>query len=322
MKIKSVACIGQGFVGGSLTTVLSEKKTQVFVYDVSKKVARGGTSVAVWPGPRPVESLREFVVACEGLRFPDVNSFKKDNFSGIYFVCVPTPMQEDGACDTSIVENILKELSELEGNRIAVVKSTVPPGSTENWNKMFKKTGLSVVFCPEFLTEANALEDMRNQDRIILGGPRPHINKVKQFFSSVFPSVDIIKTNSTTAEMVKYFTNIHLATRVVLSCEFAQICESLDDHGYDIDYDKVQEYAEYDKRLGGTHMSMPEIRGARGHCFPKDLSAMVFLAKKLGFENILMEAVQKKNLSIVPPEHRDWEKMVGRAVSKKDKITE
>lgn len=303
--MKSTACIGQGFVGGSLTTVLSEKNVDVYTFDKSGKFAEGSKT------RNTIASIGDLVHHCET---------RIKGFSGIYFVCVPTPMYEDGEADLSIVESVLVELSELQGERIAVIKSTVPPGSTESWNKKFEGTGLRVVFCPEFLTEANALNDMRNQDRIILGGPRPWINKVKQVFESAFPKVPIIKTSSTTAEMVKYFTNIHLAARVVLSCEFAQLCETLDGKGLNVDYDKVVEYARHDKRLGNSHMNVPGfdgIMGARGHCFPKDLAALVFLSESLGLKETLMSAIQKKNLQLVPPEHRDWEKMVGRAFKKR-----
>jgi UDPglucose 6-dehydrogenase len=120
--------------------------------------------------------------------------------------------------------------------------------------------------------------------------------------------------------MVKYFTNVHLAARVVLSCEISQICKALDEQGMNIDYDKVCEYSRYDKRLGGSHMTVPGvdgIPGARGHCFPKDLNALSALAKQVGVTPIVMDAVWQKNLELVPKEHRDWEKMIGRAVSKK-----
>lgn len=307
--MKNIACIGNGFVGGSLTTVLSERGFDVFVYDKTSKLAEGGKD-RFERDSRPFSSVFDLVQQVEKYA---------EEFSKIYFVCVPTPMKETGECDTSIVEEVLDELSKCPGKRIAVVKSTVPPGTTAKWNKKYEETGLRVVFNPEFLTEANALDDMRQQNRIILGGPRPHINKVKQLFQTAFPSVPIIKTNSTTAEMVKYFTNIQLAARVVLSCELAQVCEKLDEQGLDIDYDKVQEYACYDKRLGGSHMNVPGsdgIAGARGHCFPKDLAALVFLSKKMNITPNLMEAIQQKNLAIVPHEHRDWEQMLGRAISK------
>lgn len=308
----SVAVIGQGFVGGSLTEVLSERGFNVFVRDKLNKVAPGGIVIPV--GFTYPVTIYDFVEACE--RRPD--------FSRVYFVCLPTPMYEDGEADVSIVEGVLRELSDVESDspRIAVVKSTVPPGSTERWNAMFNHLGLYVVFNPEFLTEANAVNDMRNQNRIILGGPRPHINVVKTLFQRAFPNVPVVKTSSTTAEFIKYFTNVHLAARVVLSCELQQVCQALDDQGLNVDYDKVVEYARYDQRLGNSHMNVPGpdgIAGARGHCFPKDLAALISVAKGCNVKPTVMSAVQAKNMEIVPPRHRDWEAMHDRAVSKRAK---
>lgn len=305
----SVAVIGQGFVGGSLTTVFSERGESVFVYDKAEKKAPGGISCS---------SLESLVKTCES----------SNNFSSVYFVCLPTPMFEDGSADLSIVESVLLELANFPGDRIAVVKSTVPPGSTENWNKKFSKTGLRVVFNPEFLTEANALDDMRQQNRIILGGPRPYINTVKQLFQRAFPKIPIVKTSSTTAEMVKYLTNCHLAVKVSFANEVAQVCEALDGAGYDIDYDKVVEYAKHDKRLGDTHWSVPGpvpthdgryVRGFGGHCFPKDLNALISLARSLNVKPTVLESAWTKNLEIRGPDDRDWEKQIGRAVSKKER---
>lgn len=310
--MKSIAVIGQGFVGGSLTTVFAERGFDVYVFDKAGKVAQGGqnTTPGVYQG-KALTSVHDLVVACE---HPNIKGF-----TGVYFVCLPTPMYEDGEADLSIVEGVLRELSELPGDRIAVVKSTVPPGSTERWNRLFEGKGLHVVFNPEFLTEANALNDMRNQNRIILGGPRPWINSVKLIFQKAFPKVPLIKTSSTTAEMVKYFTNVQLTARVVLSCELSQVCEALDKQGLNIDYDKVVEYAKFDPRLGGSHMNVPGpdgVPGARGHCFPKDLNALIYVAKRLNVPPTVMSAVWQKNLEVVPAEHRDWERMQGRAVSK------
>lgn len=301
--MKSVAVIGQGFVGGTLTTVLAERGLRVLAYDKRRIVADGGDG-------RIFVSIAALAEACR----------KEPQFSGIYFVCVPTPMLPNGAADLSIVEDVLRELvvQTSTGDSVAVVKSTVPPGSTERWNRLCERHGLHVVFCPEFLTEANALEDMREQSRIILGGPRPWINQVKQVFRSAFPKVPIIKTSSTVAEMVKYFTNVQLAARVVLSCELSQVCEALDKQGLNIDYDKVVEYASHDKRLGGSHMNVPGndgVAGARGHCFPKDLVALISVACEAGVAPTVMRAVWQKNLEVIAPEQRDWEKMVGRAVS-------
>jgi UDPglucose 6-dehydrogenase len=305
----SIAVVGQGFVGGSLTTVFSERGFDVYTYDKAGKQAHGGKDPCNNKGwTMPAKSVSQLVAACES----------KENFSKVYFVCLPTPMYEDGSADLSIVEGVLDELAAVPGERIAVVKSTVPPGSTEKWNKKYESTGLRVVFNPEFLTEANALDDMRNQNRIVLGGPRPWINAVKQVFQAAFPRVPIVKTSSTTAEMVKYLTNNFLTVKVAFANEMAQICEALDKSGLNVDYDKVVEYAKYDRRLGDSHWSVPGPDGHRGfggHCFPKDVNAMINVADSLGVDTPMLDGSWKKNLEV--RSDRDWEKMAGRAVSKK-----
>jgi len=316
---KSIGVIGQGFVGGSLTTVFAERGLDVYTYDKAGKQATGGKHLVPSRGTlQPANTMSEFLYHC----------FNKKNFSGVFFICLPTPMFEDGSADLSIVEGTLRELAAWAGpDRIVVIKSTVPPGSTEAWNRMFEGKGLYVVFSPEFLREASALDDMRNQNRIILGGPRPWINKVKQIFEAAFPNVPIVKTSSSTAEMVKYVTNIHLAVKVSLANEFYQICEALDKQGKNIDYDKVVEYALLDERLGKSHWKVPgpmpaddsgePAFGFGGSCFIKDLNALVAVAKDLGIEPSVMLGAWKKNLEVRP--QRDWEKLVGRAISKKIK---
>lgn len=316
--MKSIAVIGQGFVGGSLTTVFAERGFNVYVYDKAGKIAPGGSNTT--PGVangKAVTSIHDLVWACE---------HPNTKFSGVYFVCLPTPMYEDGEADLSIVEGALSELAEVPGDRIAVVKSTVPPGTTEKWNKMFEGTGLRVVFNPEFLTEANALDDMRNQNRIVLGGPRPHINTVKLIFQTAFPKVDLVKTSSTTAEMVKYTINCFLATKVSFANELFEICEALDKQGLNIDYDKVVEYSRLDTRLGHSHWAVPGpvpthdgryVRGFGGHCFPKDINALITVAKSMGLTPKMLEAAWEKNLDVRGPADRDWEHMQNRAVSKR-----
>jgi len=107
---RSIAVIGQGFVGGTLTTVFTERGATVYACDKAGKYV---------PAAFPVSSLiKDLVLKCESM--PD--------FSGVYFVCVPTPMSEQGAADTSTVEDVLKEIASAPGDatRIAVIKSTVP----------------------------------------------------------------------------------------------------------------------------------------------------------------------------------------------------
>jgi UDPglucose 6-dehydrogenase len=222
----------------------------------------------------------------------------------IIFVCVPTPMRKDGTCYTGIVEEVIREINETADGQIIVIKSTIPPGTTDRINQEYTRS--TVIFNPEFLTEANFLEDFKNQSRIILGGDRKGTNKLRQVYSKVFPHATIVKTGSKTAEMVKYFINCFLATKVSFANEMYSVCEQVG-----IDYDKVVEYATYDERLGKSHWAVPgpdEDFGFGGHCLPKDLSAIINEFKTYG----LLESVEQVNDQV--RENRDWEHMVGRAV--------
>jgi UDPglucose 6-dehydrogenase len=228
------------------------------------------------------------------------------------FLCLPTPMNADGSCNVDIIEKELEHIDLIADNheiiKTIVIKSTIPPGTTEKWNRKYE--ALDIVFNPEFLTEANAVSDYENQDRIILGGPRPASTNLKRIFSKVFPKARIIKTNSTYAEMVKYTTNTFLSTKVSFANEIYQICQVVG-----ADYDKVMEYATLDKRLGTSHWQVPGHDGDfgfGGHCFPKDLSALLHLTEKFGTINNVLQATKDTNDEI--RKDRDWENMKGRAV--------
>lgn len=309
---KSVAIVGQGFVGGSLTTVFSERGTRVFTYDISGKVADGGEQTTA-------KSIEQFVKICESNK----------HFSGIYFVCLPTPMNSDGSCNISIVEGVLSELSQVDGKRIAVNKSTLPPGTIEGWNKKFGDKGLNIIHSPEFLREASALDDQRNQKFIVLGGPVPHINKVRDFLSALFPTVIIHKTSSSNSELMKLFINTFLATKVSFANEFFQICEKLVEQGLKVDYDRIIDLATLDERIGRSHLQVPGtmpaddgsgklLRGFGGSCFPKDLNALIVVAKELGVDPKVLIASWLKNVEVRP--EKDWLNLKGRAVSNDDKI--
>jgi len=205
--------------------------------------------------------------------------------------------------------NKINEFYQKE-NFIVIIKSTIPPGTTEQLNKEFKY--LHIAFNPEFLTEANAVEDYKNQNRIIIGADRPYSSRVKQIFSKSFPKVPIIKTSSTIAETIKYVTNTFLSMKVSYANEIYQLCNTLE-----IDYDKVIEYARYDDRLGNSHWSVPGPDGDLGfggHCFPKDIAALQYVMKTLNVDSTMLDSTIIKNEMVRTD--KDWEKQIGRAVSK------
>ena len=276
--------IGLGFVGGAVQEGM-KNHFDIYSFDIDSTK------------PRTVNTLYEVI----------------ENTNET-FLCLPTPMKKTGECDLNILRKALDEIAHIafslkKQDYIIIIKSTIPPGTTEQFNKDYPN--IQIVFNPEFLTEANAVEDYKNQNRIVIGGPRPYSTKVKQIFEKAFPKIPIIKTNSTIAETIKYVTNTFLTVKVSYANEIYQLCQ-----GLDIDYDKVIEYSKYDTRLGNSHWSVPGPDGDfgyGGHCFPKDIAALINVMDNLNIDNIMLKAAQSKNTQVRTD--KDWEKMKGRAVS-------
>ena len=278
--MSAIGIIGQGFVGTAIREGM-KGRFQIETYDKFKEST--------------CESIQELMSKVE-----------------VFFICLPTPMRRDGSCDLSIIEETILEADKYSNGHIAIIKSTVIPTTTDRLNE--ETQDLSVTFSPEFLTEANYINDFKNQNRIIIGGPSEPSTIVANIFKRVFPNVLIVKTDSTTAEMVKYFTNTFLAAKVSFANEIKKICSNIH-----IDYDKVLGYALYDERIGGTHLSVPGPDGKLGFggsCFPKDINALIKFSRSLGFEPTILSAVWKRNLEVRP--ERDWEKLKGRAISEKE----
>jgi UDPglucose 6-dehydrogenase len=127
--------------------------------------------------------------------------------------------------------------------------------------------------------------------------------------------------------MVKYTSNCLLAIKVSFAKEMSQICEALDKDNLNVDYDKVVEYVKFDSRLGSTHWAVPGpvpthdgryVRGFGGHCFPKDINALMSVARQYGIEPKVMQAAWDKNLEVRPAQDRDWTHQIGRVVSKRN----
>ena len=245
--------------------------------------------------------------------------------SEIILICVPTPMRKDGSCDTRILESAIDDVyntfkdSQRKEAPILVIKSTVPPGTTDEIDAKYKD--MKVLFSPEFLTEANSFEDFKNQNRIIVGVPNQDVDKVSpegekvvnMFSKVVKEETHIMISTAKEAEMCKYFINCFLATKVIFANQMYDICKSAG-----LDYDVVKFLALLDPRIGKSHMMVPGPDGDRGfggHCFPKDLSAMI----KFGMDNNVPYSSsflqEVENYNKLVRNNRDWEKMKGRAVS-------
>lgn len=243
--------------------------------------------------------------------------------SSVIFVAVPTPMNKDGSCHTDIVESVLKSIQDtaISISRdveefIVVIKSTVPPGFTE---KMSEKHALRIVFSPEFLTEKDSIGDFKFASRLVLGGAEEDSEIVRSFFVVAWSDriqderdsgLVFVFCDSTTAELVKYFTNVYLTTIVMFANEFYNVCKNLG-----VDYDTVKEIALLDRRISHSHLNVPGHDGSfgfGGSCFPKDINSLKHICNQLGINERLFSAIIERNNELRPS--RDWEELKGRAV--------
>ncbi len=301
-----VGQVGYGFIGNAVVELFRPHAKSILVYDKAKGPTKFGNIELT-------DSIDGVVKTAE-----------------VIFVAVPTPMKASGECHTGIVESVLQDIQnsalKLErdlGSFVVVLKSTVPPGFTK---RMQDRYAIRIVFSPEFLTEANAVNDFKTASRVILGGDEEDARVVFKYFEGVWPDrqmntfdgsnpngpVHIIQCESTVAEMVKLSTNVHLTSKVMISNELYLICEKLG-----IKYDDVKLLTQLDRRIGTSHMNVPGPDGHLGyggHCFVKDTQNLAYLAKTLetaGFTS-MFEELHDRNLEI--RKDRDWEAQKGRAV--------
>jgi len=223
----------------------------------------------------------------------------------VIFVALPTPMFMDGSCDLSIIFEAMSKIEESFNNNIIILKSTVLPGTCREIKRRHPK--LRIVFSPEFLTEANHIEDFKNSNRMIFGGEPEDAAECVKLLQTVFPDKYYFTTDWETAETVKYFINTFLATKVSFANEMRQICEASG-----VQYNSVVKLALQDERVGKSHFEVPGPDGHDGFggkCFPKDLNALTQFSLTNGIDPVILKAVWKKNLE-VRKEH-DWLRIEG-----------
>jgi len=235
------------------------------------------------------------------------DKYKTSNFledvvssSELIFVCLPTPYKDE-RIDLSIMDKSIEQISRYANgtDKIVIIKSTVVPGTTRNYSK--KYPDVNFCFNPEFLREKYHLHDFVNPDRTVIGADKEEIlARVAQLYRKKMPHIPMFLTDPTTAELVKYASNLFLATKVTFANEIFEYCEALD-----VDYNEMKGMMTADKRISDSHLDITEERGFGGKCFPKDLIALIGLGKELGLDPALMEAVWKKNLKV--RKVRDWD---------------
>lgn len=230
----------------------------------------------------------------------------------VIFVSVPTPRNpQTGACDTRIVEKAVEKIvtnirtsdvrnidvnrgtSEVQkfGGKIIVIKSTVPPGTTESLQKKYPRH--KFLFNPEFLSESTAWFDMIRPDRQMVGFTKKSL-EAAHLVLSLLPKAPFMspwgvgtykqtRIMATEAEIIKYAGNVYFAQKVNWANALAKVCGNLK-----CDYENVRQGMSADHRIGDSHLDVTHggYRGFGGSCFPKDLSAFMMFSKQKGLKTV------------------------------------
>jgi len=203
--------------------------------------------------------------------------------ANIIFLCVPTPRSADGRADLSFLEDAMGRAGT---QKIMVIKSTVPPGTTEYFQKRFPQHDF--LFNPEFLTERRAWEDTINPDRQLVGWTRQS-KKHAAPVASLLPSAPLmapspeLELTATEAELIKYAANVFLARKVT----FANALYDLANH-HGVNYEHIRKGIASDSRIGPSHLEIFHggYRGYGGYCFIKDTDALVAHAREQGLHHV------------------------------------
>lgn len=269
-----IGLIGVGWVGAQLKKWFEEHKgykagEDLFTYDIDPKKCTG-----------------------------DINQAE------VIFVAVPTPRNpKDNSCDTSIVENAVSKIKE---SKVIVLKSTIPPGTTESLQKKYPQH--KFLFNPEFLSESRAWEDMVRPDRQIVGFTEKSM-EAASLVLSLLPKAPFMspwgvgtykqtRITATEAEIIKYAGNVYFAQKVNWANALARVAEKMG-----ADYENIRKGMSADFRIGDSHLDVNHggYRGFGGYCFPKDTSAFMAFTKERGLHDVydLLSAVWKFNENLL-----------------------
>jgi len=219
--------------------------------------------------------------------YKNIGSQEEINKCDTAFVCVPTPSLENGGCDTSIVEDVLKWIK----CDLIILRSTVKIGFTDS---MMRRLNKEIVFQPEYYgeTAAHPFRNLNDRPWLAFGGTKRGINMAINTYKTVCnSSMQIYQADAKTVEMAKYMENAFLATKVTFCNEMFDIASKLG-----VNYNEVREIWLADPRIGASHTFVYEDnRGFGGSCLPKDVASIISQANDIGADATLLESVVSKN---------------------------
>lgn len=288
-----IAIIGTGYVGLVTGTCFADSGNEVLCVDIdAQKVAmlRDGNVPIYEPG---LEELVRRNARAGRLSFTDDTAAAVADAEAI-FVCVGTPPADDGGPDLQYVFKAVEEVARvMRSPKIVVMKSTVPVGTANEVRARMSaitEVPFSVVSNPEFLKEGAALQDFQKPDRVVIGADSDAAAEaIAGLYSPFMRKRDrILVMDNTSAELTKYGSNALLATRISFMNELANFADRV---GADIS--KVRVGMGTDNRIGPSFL-FPGV-GYGGSCFPKDVDALAYTARKHGVELEILRATNAVN---------------------------
>jgi UDPglucose 6-dehydrogenase len=253
-------------------------------------IGSGFLGKAIWHAFSSKINVRVYDKFLEG--YDNISDTVKD--SRIIFLCLPTPTNDDGTQDISVIEGSVKELSKFAGEnqKIFVIKSTVLPGT----NRKLQEKYPNHIFIsnPEFLTERLAKFDFLNQHRIVLGGENEDaLEEIRKLYRVRFPHTPIHIYTWEEAESIKYICNCFFAAKISFMNNVYDICSKLN-----INFENIRKGLLGDLRVGNSHTEVPGPDGKfgfGGHCFPKDLKAFTKFCLDMNIDMTMFEATDREN---------------------------
>ncbi|MCU5320737.1 UDP-glucose dehydrogenase family protein [Bacillus cereus group sp. MYBK132-2] len=287
-----ICIIGSGYVGITSAAVLADLGHDVICVDKDQEKIN-----SLQKGECPIyePDLKELIHKNKNrLQFScDIDNAIRQ--SPVIFIAVGTPSTTSGKTDLKYIYSVIDLLvPTITSYKTIITKSTVPPGTNQQLYEILIKRGVSsslfnIVSNPEFLREGSAVHDMLNPDRTIIGIQKADTTSLK-IMQDIYKGISapFLCTGLNEAEMIKYTSNVFLATKISFINEISRICDA-----YNIDIVEVAKGIGYDFRIN-PHFLQAGM-GYGGSCFPKDLHSLIYTATDRHVAVPILQAVQSIN---------------------------
>jgi len=288
----NICIVGTGYVGLVSGVCFAEIGNRVICVDVIEEKIKKLNNGIMTIYEKGLEELCNKNREAGRIEFTTNLEYGVKN-SDVIFIAVGTPSRADGQADLSYVGKVAKGIGiYMNGYKVIVNKSTVPVG-TQKWvnqiiiENQSKKYGFDVVSNPEFVREGNAVFDMMNPDRIVIGTDSDRATSIMKELYKPY-NVPIVITNPESAEMIKYTANAFLAVKITFMNEIANVCERV---GADIS--EVAKGIGFDARIGDKFLNAGI--GYGGGCLPKDAKAIAKIGEQVGYDFKIMKSTIEAN---------------------------